>query len=124
MMKIRKGVLPLSIVFILVVIYMFFAIKNKRALDKNHRYTVGRVYNHIYLVRGGHKIYYNFQYMNKDYSSSSTGDKLKETVGRSYIIKFNPEDPENCEILLDKEVSQEMIPPSEGWQKLPVRHKR
>ncbi len=124
MMKSKKGVLPLYIVFILFAIYMFFAIKNKRALDKNHRYTVGRVYNHIYLVRGGDAIYYNFQYMNKDYSSSSTGDKLKETVGRSYIIKFNPENPENCEILLDKEVSKGISPPSEGWEKLPVRHKR
>ncbi len=119
MMKIRKGVLPLSIVFILVVIYMFFAIKNKRALDKNHRYTTGNVYKHMYLVRSSESIYFKFKYKNKDYSSSSTGNKLKETVGRSYIIKFNPEDPENCEILLDKEVSQEMIPPSERLGKTP-----
>ncbi len=117
--KTKNGILPLLIVSVLVLFYMFIAIKNKKALDKNHRFTIGKVYDHMYLTKSNEKIYYNFKYMNKNYSSSLTGNKLNKTVGENYIVKFNAENPNNSEILLGFQLEENIIHLAEGWGEIP-----
>lgn len=47
-------------------------------LNKNHRYTIGLVYDHIHLSRGGEQMYYTFKYNKKEYMGIYIGNNLKK----------------------------------------------
>jgi hypothetical protein len=101
---------------------VYAMIKKKIAVDelnKSHRFTIGKVSDHMYLSRGGEKIYYIFNYNMKDYRGIYIGNDLKTKLGRKYLIKFNQNDPKNSDILLGYEVLKSTVPPHEGWEKVP-----
>ena len=103
----------------------FFVIKyfyDKNVLKESHRYTVGKVYNFRALGGSGYSVDFSFIVNNKEYK----GDyiiyhKRYDLIGKYFIIMFNPDNPKNNKILLNKLVfvdSTKKIPP-EGWDKIP-----
>ncbi|WP_282036681.1 hypothetical protein [Saccharicrinis aurantiacus] len=116
--KYSDGRIPLIILLIIIYTHQFYEHKNNKTLEENHRYTIGNVYEHKYLSRGGSKIYFSYNYDGVRYSSSTTVDS-KEFLHKNYFIKFNPEKPTHCEILLDKIIPKHIVAPIKGWKTKP-----
>ncbi len=96
-------------------------LKDKKELDLSHRYTVGKVIKHMYLARSSQQVYYTFEFNEVKYESMTTGGQLENTVGKFYLVKFNPDNPDNSEILLKHEVPSKVKPPTQGWDKFPAK---
>ena len=126
---IRIGLLwSLILGFVTIVYWASFYKPNQ--LEKNHRYTVGRIFRLRSTAELGMVADFDYYVGKKKYSGSFTLEYVKETtqqVGERYYLKFYPPDPENCYILLEKTVpdslkeiplNDEMIP-TEGWKTIP-----
>ena len=91
-------------------------IRENKLLKKDHRYTIGEIYE-IRGTSSGYRPHFIYYVNGKKYDGSTA---LKHPdysyVGRRYIIKFYPSNPDICDILLNKPVHDSIknIPDS-GW---------
>lgn len=112
----------IAIVFMASIVVIFFSIGecNKIKLDGDHRYTIGTIgdYN---KVRFKYEYDYSFCIDGKFYEGRSRGTKVtpSKMKGRKFFIKFYTLDPSISEIILDKQASDSLIIPAEGWLELP-----
>ncbi|WP_282036682.1 hypothetical protein [Saccharicrinis aurantiacus] len=108
------------IIFTVITMYLMYRKHEaSKELDSCHRYTIGEVYNHLYMYRSGEQINCKFTYNSKEYILTKTGSDLKQTKGKNYLVKFNPDNPKISEILLDKVIPKHIVAPSEGWKTKP-----
>ncbi len=121
--KIKFIGISLLYIFLLLLALNGYLRKNK--LDKQHKYTTCYV-NELYVMgRGGIKIYYKFSVNDKIYKSSyicsSLGYKtLKlKVLHKTFLVKFQTDNPDNCRIMLKYRVKEGLKAPPEGWDKIP-----
>ncbi len=115
----KLGLVITAIILIIAGIAFVNTKNKKKELRLKHKYTIGYVFDNTYLARGGENAYYKYYYMGKTYEGVYFGSRLKKHLSKSYIVKFNPDDPKNSEILLDKEIKGGLKAPNEGWDRLP-----
>lgn len=112
------------------IIIAFFVIKDairNNKLSKNHRFSSGAFYRITASVDGGPLGEFKFLF-NKKWIKSSIVLRNKKTVeiGKYYLVKFNPNNPNSCKIDIEKEISPEIFQslPDSGWLNPPPFTKR
>jgi hypothetical protein len=81
-------------------------IKHKK-LEKDHLYTIGKVYDYHVLSQSGSDIYYEFYVDSARFEgTASVYDNPKNYLNKKYQIKYNPKNPDNSEILLNIQVRE------------------
>lgn len=107
--------------FILVILISVIIILVKDfKLKTNHRYTIGIIYD-FEGQRGGPVVKYTYMVYNTKYEKSNTVIKLiKNSINKRYFVMYDPDNPNNSKICLDKPVQDTTIKaPADGWEKLP-----
>lgn len=129
-MKIRNII---QLVFLIgFIVFCVFQCKrqeeSKKSLNANYRYVIGEVYDYSSNHRSSnYGVYYTFFLRGKKYASDIrvskwTGKRLKDvnTSGGHYIVKVNPEDPNNNEMLIAIPVRRVPAVVSDtGWIDIP-----
>ncbi len=89
----------------------------------NHRYTIARIYKRESTADGGEVAVYDFYVAGKRYSSSFGFVEIKKKtpqIGERYYLEYYPLDPDNSELIIDKQVlDSTLIIPIDGWTQLP-----
>lgn len=112
------------------IVIVFFVIKDvirNNKLLKNHRYAAGIFYRVSASVDGGPLGEYRFKSNGKVYESSTVlNNKKVVEIGKYYLVKFSPDNPQNCKIDIEKEISSETLQtlPDSGWLNSPPFIKR
>ncbi len=98
-------------------------IRDKK-LESKHKYTIGFLKKFVWPAEGGEMADVYFFVNHSTYRPSFTlnqGDKQKYRIEHRFFIKFNPDDPDICDILFDKIVPDTMTHfKIAGWDSLPV----
>lgn len=109
------------VLFIATILFIgIIALRNTLVLNKNHKYTIGTVYN-FEAEKGGYKVnYYYWVNTEKIHATSIVNEKHFEIIGKHFYVLFYPPNPKNSQILLDKPVQDTIIKaPANGWEKIP-----
>jgi hypothetical protein len=112
------------------IVIAFFVIKDairNNKLSKNHRYSAGTFYRVSASVDGGPLGEYYYIFRGRRINGSMTLiDKSSVEIGKYYLLKFSPDNPNNCKIDIKKEISTETLQalPDSGWLKVPPFTKR
>jgi hypothetical protein len=92
----------------------------KKSLEKESRYTIGEITNFEPKSRAGYRIDFKYEVQGKEYKAfGGIYENNKEIVGKKFFIKYSPNNPKNCQILLDKPVPDNIKnAPTEGWTEI------
>ena len=112
----------LIILFVLIVIIRGYYIKNfiHPKLDKNTIYSVAILKDFSY-IKGGRSINYTFIWKGNIYKGSTTDgfyNTTKSDIGKKFVVKINSKEPDYSKILTNYRLSDSIILPEEGWQKI------
>lgn len=93
----------------------------KQSLDKNSRYTVGKVTEVEANMKGGYRVTFIYDVQGEHYNAfGKIYEKNYKLIGKRFFVRFSPSRPKNCKLLLDKPVLNEIITvPPEGWKEIP-----
>lgn len=112
----------LIILFVLIVIIRGYYIKNfiHPKLDKNTIYS-GAILKDFSYFKGGRSINYTFIWKGNIYKGSTTDglyNTTKSDIGKKFVVKINSKEPDYSKILTNYRLSDSIILPEEGWQKI------
>ena len=122
----KKVALYTTILVFGVTIWLFTYRQNIRdkKLESKHKYTIGFLKKFVWPAEGGEMADVYFFVNHSTYRPSFTlnqGDKQKYKIEQRFFIKFNPDDPDICEILFDKVVPDTMTHfKIAGWDSIPI----
>lgn len=93
----------LIIAFILFIILSIAKIiYDESSLNRNFKYTTGLVLQ-IKPVKGGKAIIFEYSVNNQLYRGSKIiYDLDRSLVGKKFKVKYNPNNPNNCNLLLER----------------------
>ena len=112
------------------IVITFFVIKDairNNKLSKNHRYSAGTFYRVSASVDGGPLGEFKFKFTSKWIASNTVlRNKSSVEIGKYYLVKFNPDNPNTCRIDIKKEISSATLQtlPDSGWLTPPPFTKR
>ena len=124
-MKINKKKLNLygKIAFFTIVIMIVVYTEVQDAILKSeHQYTIGKVTKIEPNARSwSWRIYVKYYVGSEEYEPFATiYEKDTSLTGKRIYVKFQPDNPGNCHLLLEKHVPQNIKEvPSGGWDKIP-----
>jgi len=91
-------------------------------LKKNHRYTIAEIINLEPNARSGYRIDFVFEVNKIKYSKfSGIYKNMVGLINKKFIVKYEVNNPANCELELNKEVQKDFEDfPLNGWDKVPI----
>jgi len=104
-------------------IFVFKGLIEDYQLEKKFKYTLGIIYNFQSKSRAGYMFEHEYYVNGKKYKSrQNIYESRRDLVGKRFYVKFNPNNPDNCLMLLEYPV-QDCIKdaPPEGWEKIPIK---
>lgn len=120
-MKTKEISAVVAMIVVLVSIYYFSVILPEKELEKNHRFTVGKISRLFYPSEGGRCADFYYNYKHKKYKGTFTvGEEDKYMIGSLIFLKFSPKDPENCIVQLEVDVPNNFPIPENGWKRIPT----
>ena len=119
--KITKYV-GIGFLFFLLVIILGVNYLDYLKLEREHKYTIGYIYDIKVRGNGGFNVYYEYKVDNIEITNMETdtyfGNKL---LNKRFLVKYQPSNPENCKIMLDYRVRDGVKAPPDGWDSIPIR---
>ncbi|SHE96094.1 hypothetical protein SAMN05444278_11028 [Psychroflexus salarius] len=98
----KKKYLKNAAVFVtIVIIALIYGNLKESKLDKNGKYTIGKIEN-IFWAKGGMSCSYTYTVKDKNYESKNFiyGNQVK--VGDFYYVKYNKNSPNHNELIFEK----------------------
>ncbi len=94
---------------------------NEIKLNKSYRYTICIVAEIEAVGTGRSLATIVYLFNDKQYKGFYEVDRIdKSLIGIRHFIKFYPKNPNNSEVIFDRDVPDSLIEiPSEGWKKIP-----
>lgn len=111
--------ISLTLLFLLFVVLTGYI--DKKKLEKEHRITIGIIYDYV-VRQGGRGLYYSYYVNGKKYKRSCTVYyNLKYLINKRFFVMFYPPNPKNSKLLLLHGTVPEQIQqaPPEGWKGIP-----
>ncbi len=114
--EIKNRDITLVIVAIIIVGLIIMNIRENHLLEKEHRYTIGKIYE-IRGTSSGYCPHYIYYVNGKKYDGSMAVEYPDyNIIGKRYVVKFYPPNPDICNILLNKPVDDSIKKvPNSGW---------
>ncbi len=105
---------------------MFFVIKGlieDYQLEKKFKYSIGVIISFKSTTESSFMFDFNYLVKNKRFKAmQNIYEKRYDLVHTRFYVKFNPDNPDNCLLLLDYPVPDCIIEaPAEGWEKIPSK---
>ena len=123
-MKNRKIIKPvgIGILFFFLFIVLILNYINYIKLEREHKYTVGYVYDVKVRGNGGYNIYYKFEINNTEIMNMETDTYYgKKVFQKKFLVKYQPSNPENCKIMLNYRIIDGVKAPPDGWDSIPIK---
>ena len=123
MKKLNKIRVILVAVTIFCIINYYNVVIPKQELERNHKFIIGNIYEVKYQSEGGKSSYFEFIIKNKKFYGVTTigsGYEDQYQTGSKLFVKFNPENPENCTVLIGVEIPKFLKNNETGWRNLPL----
>lgn len=102
---------------------IYIAVKSyndKKERNLKSKYTIGIVIKISPLSKSGYNLKHIYKINHILYKSSRIIDEKENYLNKRFYVKFESDNPNNCEILLDKPVHDSIKEaPPEGWDKIP-----
>jgi len=113
-------------ILIIVFVILFFIIKGlieDYQLKKNNKYSIGVIINFSSTTESSYMFEFYYYINNNKYKAvQNTYEKRDDLVGKRFYVKFNPNNPDNCLMILDYPVPDCIKDaPQDGWKKIPTK---
>lgn len=117
--KIAKYLILASIIIIAIRIFYY----KKNIAPKFHENIIysGAILKDFSYFKGGRSINYIFIWKGNIYKGSTTDglyNTTKSDIGKKFVVKINSKEPDYSKILTNYRLSDSILLPEEGWQKI------
>ena len=119
----KKKILKISFLVLIIIFFIIKALIEDNQLEKNHRFTIGSIFSFEKKGRNGYMFENEYYVGGEKYKSiQNIYENRRDLVGKRFYVKFNPDNPDNCLMLLDYPVPDCIKEaPAEGWEKIPTK---
>ena len=112
----------IGLVFFLLFIILGINYLNYLKLEREHKYTIGYIYEIKVRGNGGFNVYYKYKVNNIEITNMETDTYYgKKLLNKRFLVKYQPSNPKNCKILLKYRIKDGIKAPPDGWDSLPIR---
>lgn len=97
-------------------------IRKKIKIKNEQDYTIGTVFKQSHGFKQAYPSVEYFFFLNGikfEGKNFYDYDKHKFEIGKKYLVLFSPDEPQNCRILLNIRLPDNVIAPSDGWRNAP-----
>ena len=119
----KQILIDTAVILIVILVFAFFAYYPQRNVTKNHRYTIATVTDIEGTLNGDPDAIFTFTVGGRKYSGSGSsykGGGVFLNKGDRLFVEFYPSDPNECNMLKEKYVSNKLIEiPTMGWDTIP-----
>ena len=121
----RKEIkLTIGLLIFFLIFHFVFVVLPERKLNKYHRFTIASIYKIESQSEGSKEAQIIYSYKNQNYFGSFPLNSGKNyEINDRIFIKFQPENPNNAKVILEKKVPTSLKVNHYGWEKLPSYNK-
>lgn len=117
--KLKK--IGLSMLFLIILIFLFKYNFDRIRREKNSLYTLAKVTDYSIPGKTGYQLIYKFKSNGVTYEGGEPiANNPLSYIGRHFYVQFYAKRPQNCKLLLEIYVSDTTIElPQIGWRSVP-----